>query len=319
MSTVIEALNRYSADWTGLVVAVVWQTTLLALAIGAFAYFLRTSSPAVRFWLWQIVAIKLLLMPFWIWWVPLPLLVAPVKNVVAFPAAELDIAVPAEIQSPQRAPRAASGSQLSDLRWQSWLLVAWGAVVFAQFARLAVQWRRLARLLHDAGPADAGLCASLAQVAAKLRLARVPTVRLTSMDCSPFVCRALRPTLVLPRDLLATLAPVELTQVLAHELAHVKRRDLVWGWTVELARVFYFFHPVAHWVGYRVRLERELACDQLAMAASGRGPAEYADTLVRVVSAISQPSIFRVSASAGLDGGEPIAASEAAQQTREAL
>jgi beta-lactamase regulating signal transducer with metallopeptidase domain len=307
MSAVIDMLNRYSADWTALVVAVVWQTTLLALAIGVIAYFLRSSSPAVRYWLWQIVAIKLLLMPFWIWWVPLPWSFAPVQTVAVLPADAIAEPAPAEIQTPKHAPRAFGGWQLGDLRWQSWLLVAWGAVVLAQFARLAVQWRRLARLLRDSAPAGEDLCAKVAQVAAKLRLARVPTVRLTTVDCSPFVCRALRPTLVLPRDLLATLSPVELTQVLAHELAHVKRRDLVWGWTVELARVFYFFHPVAHWVGYRVQLERELACDQLAMAASGRGPAEYADTLVRVVSAISQPSIFRVSASAGLDGGEPIA------------
>ena len=307
MSAVIDFLNRYSADWTGLIVAAVWQSTLLALAIGAIAYAVRSSSPAVRFWLWQIVAIKLLLMPFWIWWVPLPWLSAPVQNIVALPAVDLDSSVPVDVQAAQRPSRAAAGSQLSDLRWQSWLLIAWAAVVLAQFARLAVQWRRLARLLRDSAPAGEDLCEKVAQVAAKLRVARAPMVRLTSADCSPFVCRTLRPTLVLPRDLLATLAPVELAQVLAHELAHVKRRDLVWGWTVELARVFYFFHPVAHWAGYRVRLERELACDQLAMAASGRGPAEYAGTLVRVVSAISQPSIFRVSASAGLDGGEPLA------------
>jgi bla regulator protein BlaR1 len=317
MSAVINMLNRYSADWTGLVVNVVWQTTLLALLIGAIAFALRSWSPAVRYWLWQIVAIKLLVMPFWIWWVPLPWAFAHAEKVVALPAHIIDEPAPTEIHSPKSTSRAASGSRLMDLRWQSWLLAAWGAVVLAQFARLAVQWRRLARLLREAAPAGEDVCANVAQVAAELRLARVPPVRLTSIDCSPFVCRALRPTLVLPRDLLATLAPVELAQVLAHELAHVKRRDLVWGWAVELARVFYFFHPVAHWVGYRVRLERELACDQLAMAASGRGPAEYADTLVRVVSAISQPSIFRVSVSAGLDGGEPLAGNAAEQPTRE--
>jgi beta-lactamase regulating signal transducer with metallopeptidase domain len=310
MSPIVDTLNRYSADWTALVTSVVWQTTLLALAIGAIAYFLRSTSPAVRYWLWQIVAIKMLVMPFWIWWVPLPWLSAPVTNVVALPADVIGEPVQAKIQSTKRAPRSAGASRLSDLRWQSWLLAAWGTVVLAQFARLAVQWRRLARLLREAGPADARLSENVAQVAAKMRLTRVPAVRTTNTDCSPFVCRAFHPTLVLPRDLLATLAPVELAQVLAHELAHVKRRDLIWGWTVELARVFYFFHPVAHWVGYRVRLERELACDQLAMAASGRGPADYADTLVRVVSAISQPSIFRVSASAGLDGGEPLAGGE---------
>lgn len=306
MSAIVDTLNRYSADWTALVTSVVWQTTLLALAIGAIAYFLRSTSPAVRYWLWQIVAIKMLVMPFWIWWVPLPWLSPPVRTAVALPADVIGDPVPAEVQATQPAPRAAIGTRLSDLRWQSWLLAAWGAVVLAQFARLAVQWRRLARLLRRTEPPDARLSENVAQAAAKMGLTRVPAVRMTSADCSPFVCRALRPTLVLPRDLLATLATVELAQVLAHELAHVKRRDLVWGWTVELARVFYFFHPVAHWVGYRVRLERELACDQLAMAASGRGPADYADTLVRVVSAISQPSIFQVSASAGLDGGEPL-------------
>lgn len=310
MSAVIDVLNRYSADWTALVVSVVWQTTLLALLIGAIAFALRTASPALRYWLWQIVAIKLLVMPFWIWWVPLPWLSAAAENVVALPADLTHAPLPAETQATTHAPRVAIGSHIGDLRWQSWLLAAWGAVVLAQFMRLAVQWGRLARLLRRAGPADANLCASVAQVATKLRLPRVPAVRLTSADCSPFVCRALRPTLVLPRDLLSSLAPVELAQVLAHELAHVKRRDLLWGWTVELARVFYFFHPVVHWVGYHLRLERELACDQLAMAASGRGPAEYADTLVRVVSAISQPSMFRVSVSAGLDGGERIAPGE---------
>ena len=139
-----------------------------------------------------------------------------------------------------------------------------------------------------------------------MQLARPPDVRLTTLDCSPFVCGILRPKLVLPRELLATFDEGELRQVLAHELAHVKRRDLLWGWLSEIAALVYFFHPVAHWVSYRVRLERELACDQLAMAACGRGPAAYAETLVRIVSSISRPSIFRVSAVARLDGNAPI-------------
>ena len=36
------------------------------------AWLLRRSSPVVRYWLWQIVAIKLLLMPFWTFAIPLP-------------------------------------------------------------------------------------------------------------------------------------------------------------------------------------------------------------------------------------------------------
>jgi beta-lactamase regulating signal transducer with metallopeptidase domain len=74
----------------------------------------------------------------------------------------------------------------------------------------------------------------------------------------------------------------------------------------EIARLLYFFHPVAHWVNHCVRLERELACDQLALAASGRSPAQYAETLVRIVSSISRPSVLRISAAAGLDGSVPL-------------
>jgi beta-lactamase regulating signal transducer with metallopeptidase domain len=102
--------------------------------------------------------------------------------------------------------------------------------------------------------------------------------------------------------LAATLGRGELAQIVAHELAHVKRRDLVWGWIPEVARIVYFFHPVAHWAAARIRLERELACDQVAMHTSSRTPAEYAETLVRVLGAASGASVFRTSATAPVDG-----------------
>ena len=65
----------------------------------------------------------------------------------------------------------------------------------------------------------------------------------------------------------------------------------------------YFFHPLAYWAAYQLRLERELACDQLAMARSGHSPADYAQTLVQVVSHASAPASPQTAAiSAGLTG-----------------
>ena len=92
---------------------------------------------------------------------------------------------------------------------------------------------------------------------------------------------------------MASLDRAERRQVILHELAHVKRHDLVWGWPVEIARIVYFFHPLVYWVAYQLRLERELACDQLAMARSGHPPADYAQTLVQVVSHASEPAAVR--------------------------
>ena len=60
MSAFIDAVNRWGAEWTTLVAAMLWQSTLVALVVGAVAYALKQSSPAMRYWLWQIVAIKLL-------------------------------------------------------------------------------------------------------------------------------------------------------------------------------------------------------------------------------------------------------------------
>ena len=99
--------------------------------------------------------------------------------------------------------------------------------------------------------------------------------------------------------------------MILHELAHVKRRDLAWGWPVEIARIVYFFHPLVYWVAYRLRLERELACDQLAMARSGHPPADYAQTLVQVVSHASEPAAVQAAAiAAGLTGSQSLSKHE---------
>jgi bla regulator protein blaR1 len=105
---------------------------------------------------------------------------------------------------------------------------------------------------------------------------------------------------------LAALSRPEQRQVLLHELAHLKRWDLIWGWPVEIAKTVYFFNPLVYWVAAQLRLERELACDQLAMARSGHSAADYARTLVQVVSHASEPAAPQIAAiSAGLAGSQP--------------
>ncbi|HEV3137874.1 MAG TPA: M56 family metallopeptidase [Pirellulales bacterium] len=303
MRDVIDALNNVSAAWTPLVVAIVWQSTLLAILVAVIARALRRSSPAVRYWLWQIVAIKLLAAPLWSITLAVPW---PIPAVAVAPRIENQDLALAEASadhsaSPQRASAASVPSRIGslvphsaiersrELSWRSWLFVGWGAAVGVQFAQLLVQRRRLSRLLREARPAGDDLIATVRVVAQSLQLARSPRVLLTLENCSPFVHGAIRASLILPRALLATLSPAELRQVLLHELAHVKRRDLAWGWLAQIARMLYFFHPVAHWCYRSVRLERELACDQLAISVGGDQPGDYVQTLVRVVSHISQP------------------------------
>ncbi len=179
-------------------------------------------------------------------------------------------------------------------------------MVLWQIVRLSGQRLRLARLLRRAIPVGGDLAGLVTELAGQIRLRRVPAVVAVDGDCPLFVCGLWRSRLVLPNRLMASLGAAERRQVILHELAHVKRRDLAWGWPVEIARIVYFFHPLVYWVAYQLRLERELACDQLAMACSGHTAADYAQTLVQVVTHASQPPNVQVAAiSAGLDGAEP--------------
>lgn len=325
MHGIVEALNQWGAEAGTLAVAAVWQSTLVALLVAVAAFALRRSSPTVRYWLWQIVAVKLLVMPLWSWSLAVPWLpeeAAPAPSVLAHdpPALPLQGELPLDVAAsaaPQTRPAVPAGSPsrgaLAELSWRGWLLLAWAAIVLLQAGRLAVQRVRLARLLRGAERAPEELAELVGRVGARLNLKRRPRVLLTELECSPFVCGIVHPALVVPRELAESLEAAELEQIVAHELAHVRRRDLVWGWIPEIARILYFFHPIAHLASYRIRLERELACDQLAMLDSGRTPAEYAETLVRVITSASRPSIFRTSAAAGLDGGAPITPDETKQ------
>lgn len=149
MSPLVELLNAWSADCTRLVWAVLWQSTLLACAIAAVCRCVPRTSPAVRHWLWQIVALKLLLMPFWTLAVPWPDWFSrptsrptvdatstslPVeRDVLRLPPSETPLV---EDVASDHAPVPASFGQhpetFGQISWRSWLLLGWLLIVAGQ-------------------------------------------------------------------------------------------------------------------------------------------------------------------------------------------
>lgn len=300
MSGLVDLLNDVSPDWLALMFAITWQSSVLVLLVACVARLLRRASPVVRYWLWQLVAIKLLLMPLWTQMVPVPWPAAaanpasvPVQHAAALASATLtkgesnapQVAVSERAKIAMTRPVAPPQPKLT---WTSTLLAAWAAIVIAQIARLAWQRWRLSRLLRRTKPAPAPVIAVAEQASAEIGMRRVPSLLVIDENCSPFACGIVRPRIVLPRTLLAELTTAELRQTLAHELAHVARADLAWIWPGQLARVMYFFNPFVHLLVGQIRLECELACDQWVVARAGHAPAEYMQTLIHVVSHLSQ-------------------------------
>ncbi len=298
--------------------AVLWQSALLIAIAVLIAWLLCRSSPVVRYWLWQIVAIKLLLMPFWSLAIPLPTWWH--NTLPQQPVAYQSEKIVNKESTPPILPRPLGLTNSPDMgaarlpslwdnigqiKWQTWLLLIWLVIIFWQLARLVMQRIRLAKLLEQAVPAKAETAGLVAELAGRIGLRRAPAALSIGGDCPLFVCGLRRPRLILPERLLDSLDQSQRRQVILHELGHIKRHDLAWGWPAEIVRMVFFFNPLVYWVAYRLRLERELACDQLAMARSGHPPADYARTLVQVVSHASEPASVQAAAiAAGLAGGE---------------
>jgi len=125
------------------------------------------------------------------------------------------------------------------------------------------------------------LTALLRDLADRLDLADVP--RLVASDAveMPFACGVWRSTIVLPA------AASEWSEdrrqvVLLHELAHVRRRDLLGQELGRVACAAYWFHPLVWTATRRLRAESERACDDLVLACGARA-SDYAGHLLDIL------------------------------------
>ncbi len=100
-------------------------------------------------------------------------------------------------------------------------------------------------------------------------------------DACCFTCGFWRPVVVISRGLVENLEPEEIEAVLAHELAHIRRKDILTGMVVGIFRDLAFFSPAAHLAAGKLAESRELQADALAVTITGK-PLTYAGTLIKV-------------------------------------
>jgi beta-lactamase regulating signal transducer with metallopeptidase domain len=169
-----------------------------------------------------------------------------------------------------------------DLSIRSWMVVIWGLAALLLTGPVVGGWIGVRRLEMRSRKIRVPRVEVLAsRVSNRVGLRHEPRLLVGSERAMPMTWGILRPAVLLPPEALEW-PDARLEAVLLHEYAHVARRDCLTQLVAELARAVHWFNPLVWLAARRLRVERELACDDVALE-SGARASEYARELLGLV------------------------------------
>ena len=239
----------------------------LAGAVGLFLALAKVRSSELRHKAWAAVLAAMLLMP------ALPTLVPPVRvpvrmsaDLPAIPEFSQTAGVAGAVKA-ETAPMVVESAPARNWSWIDFGLAVYAAVLLAMLGRLAAGWIAVRGLMR--------------------RATYVDRLNVFELDCisTPM-------TIGLPRA--AVLLPTQwkqwpedkLNAVLAHEFAHVKRRDALTSFVAHVNRCVFWFHPLAWWLERHLASVAEQACDEAGIRALGESR-KYAEVLLDIAETVS--------------------------------
>lgn len=167
-------------------------------------------------------------------------------------------------------------------RLPRWAGAVWAAVSLLMLVRLAMSWMALRRRKLRASEAPAQLAGHLSLWLTQCGCSRARVrVAVSSEISTPMVAGLRAPSILIPAGLLDSLSEAELDQVGLHETAHLSRHDDGALIVQRFAEALFALHPIVRWIARRIDLEREIACDDFVVQATG-SPRPYAACLTRV-------------------------------------
>ncbi len=170
-------------------------------------------------------------------------------------------------------PPAAHAISASPGEWlalvRQWILPLWAFGVALFSIRLGLAWRHVTLLRRTSEAAGGAVWEAASTLARHMSVARPVRVLVSKLADAPSVVGWLRPAILIPAAALAGLDAAQLQAILAHELAHIRRHDYLVNMLQTVVETLLFYHPAVWWVSSRMRHERELCCDDLAVRHCG--------------------------------------------------
>ncbi len=308
-----------------------WQSTVVVGIAWLLTLALRNNHARVRYWVWFAASVKFLL--------PFSLLMSAGDRVRTFFAVPV-AAQPALANVVEQWTQPFAQAQVFDAtapvaaQHANWLpvvlLTVWicGALVVA--IRFGRSWlrvyaaKRVASPLGNvqgSGPLEAGnpsgakalhslnsLIGTTEVVPLRggtalntgFNVAADVPVLLSSSLIEPGIFGIFRPVLLMPDGILERLSPEQMQAIVAHEMCHVRRRDNLTFAIHMIVETLFWFHPAVWWIGARLIEERERACDESVVQASGEAEV-YAEGILNVCKYYVESPVACVAGVTGAD------------------
>ncbi len=276
-------------------------TSLLAVAVALFCRAFR-ARPALCYALWLLVMLRLLVPPVIAWpWNPAAVIGAfqhfvsgqnDSRNVTQATAGESTAlrflrlignetgAASEAATGPSREARLAGTARTA-------LLGAWAIGSLSMICLQFVRIMRFRRISSAAKEASARLL-DITDEIARLMEVKSPVLATSSEIASAVTWNVLRPKVLVPSKLADEMDDEHCRVVLAHEIAHLKRRDHWSGWIELAAACVWWWNPVFWYARRRLHEAAEMACDAWVIWALPDRRRQYAETLIRVAELAAQ-------------------------------
>jgi beta-lactamase regulating signal transducer with metallopeptidase domain/HEAT repeat protein len=301
MSTFFSAFGALTDSNISMIMLLVKATVILLVALGITLSMQRASAGA-RHLVWLVTVAALLLVPALTAWAPIPVRMLPpalASTPVAGPSAQektWKVVGDATPQNPATSTPAATDratpsapveetTGFSAMTGISILFVIWASVLLVIAGSLGYSAVVVRRIVNRARPLDTeDWLTPLWEVSDRLALDEPPRLLRSEDAKMPFACGLFTPTIVLPAECDGWSLDRR-RAVLLHELAHVRRHDLVGHTMGRVACAVYWFHPLVWTAAKQLRSESERACDDLALSCGARAT-DYAEHLLDIVTSV---------------------------------
>lgn len=301
----VDQLNFISQSWWNWMAPMFWQVSLLVFIIGGIDLLIRKWAwPQIRYALWFLILLKLVIPPTWSNSMSIvPNLRAFIPNIKS---SEI-ISTSSNQISLSQIPESKSETEMfetetnfenkeiispknnsiinksASIDWKLYLMATWlfGILIFSGMLLFKIsklkKWhqeqekkKNIPLWFHEL----------LVKTGKRLLIERLPAIVFSNEAVSPAVYGVFRPVLLLPEKYIDSLSEEEAEHILLHELAHIKRGDLIIHGICLLLQIIYWFNPFLIWTRKQMKHVREICCDLTIANILREKTSKYRQTLV---------------------------------------